>query len=459
MDIFPTIAAVSTPPGKGGVAMIRVSGADAAAVAQAIFRPFSGKALTELGARRAVAGRIVRADGAVVDTGVAVLYRGPASFTGEDVAEITCHGGVAVTRAVLAAALEAGAVPAGRGEFTRRAFLSGKLTLSEAEAVGLLIDADTESRRALAASAAEGRLTAALAPITASLTDVLSALYAAIDYPEEDVGDEGERAFRGVMAEALSRVEALRATYRCGRAIAEGIPTVIAGVPNSGKSSLYNALLGRDEAIVTEIPGTTRDVLSAAADVGGVTLLLSDTAGIRESADAVERLGVARAREKLAEAALILFVVDSSAPLTPACAALWEALPPDVARIPIFNKCDAPRALSAADAARFGAGAVWLSARTGEGMDELREAVARAAGTDALDAAHDAVIWDARQEALLARAASLLSCAIEALDAQDPLDAVCTMCESALAELSGLDGRGVDETIIEGIFARFCVGK
>jgi tRNA modification GTPase len=359
---------------------------------------------------------------------------------------------------VLGAALEAGASPAGPGEFTRRAFLNGKLTLTEAEAVGLLIDADTESRRTLAAAAAEGRLSAALAPVTESLTDVLAALYAAIDYPEEDVGDEGERAFAGTMEGALARIRALRATFRCGSAVASGLPTVIAGVPNSGKSSLYNLLLGREDAIVTEIPGTTRDVLSAAADFGGVTLLLSDTAGIRESADAVERIGVERARRKLEDAALILFVVDASVPLTAECARLYRAMPAGVPVVTVLNKADRGCALDEEECASFSP-AVRLSARTGEGREALYAAVAAAAGADAVDCSRDAVIWDARQDALLGRAEGLLACAREALRRGDPLDAVCTMCESAAAELSGVDGRGVDEAIIEGIFSRFCVGK
>jgi len=464
--MFHTIAAISTPPGKGGVALIRISGTDAAVILDRIFCPMQGEAVSRRTPRRAVFGSILSPDtGEILDTGVAVLYRAPASFTGEDTAEISCHGGTAVTRAVLGAAFAAGAEPAGAGDFTRRAFINGKLTLSEAEAIGLLIDADTESRRALAAGAARGNITRALAPIAERLTEVLSALYAAIDYPEEDVGDEGERQIAAVIAESVEAIRRLCDTYRAGSAIANGIPTVIAGVPNSGKSSLYNALLGRDDAIVTDIPGTTRDVLSAEADVGGVTLRLFDTAGIREGTDAVERIGVDRAREKLADAALLLFVADASAPLSEDCRLLARQMrenAPHAVILSILNKSDAGYALSAEDEAllrEISEECIPLSAKTGEGMERLRAAAARIAGTDTLDLRSDAVIWDARQMASLSRALLSLTEAGAGLRDGDALDAVCTVCEDALAEISGVDGRAVDDAIIDGIFARFCVGK
>ena len=462
--MFETIAAVSTPPGKGGVSLIRVSGEDAVSVASAIFRPMTGAPLTERESRRAVFGTIHHpTTGEVIDTGLAVLFRAPASFTGEDVAESSCHGGTAVTRATLAAVFAAGAAPAGPGDFTRRAFVNGKMTLSEAQAIGLLIDADTESRRALASGAARGNVSRALDRIATSLTEVLSALYAAIDYPEEDVGDEGERQILTTVQTAQSDIDALRRTYKTGVAIAEGIPTVIAGLPNSGKSSLYNALLGREEAIVTDIPGTTRDVLSASADIGGVTLLLSDTAGIREGSDAVEMIGVQRAKDKLAGASLVLFVLDAGSPLTPDCTTLFEEVCDlSVPTVVILNKSDTGCALSAEEIDSFTSRAdytISLSAKTGDGMEELRRVIAEIAGTDKLDTENDAVIWDARQEASLTLAYDLLGDALCGLTMGDPLDAVCTVCETALAEIRGVDGRAVDEDIIAGIFARFCVGK
>ena len=461
--MFHTVAAVSTPPGKGGVALIRISGEEAAAVADRMFLPRGGEKLSGMPARRAVFGSVISPDtGEILDTGIAILYRAPASYTGEDTAEISCHGGVAVTRAVLAAAFAAGAEPAGPGDFTRRAFVNGKLTLTEAEAVGLLIDADTESRRVLASGAVRGNLSRALDPLGDRLSHVLSAIYAAIDYPDEDIGDEGEREIAGVIRSVMADVDRLASTYKTGSAIAHGIPTAIAGLPNSGKSSLYNALLGSEAAIVTDIPGTTRDVLSAQADVGGVTLRLADTAGIRDGADAVEQIGVERARREIAEAALILLVCDASVPMSEDFRTLARDVresAPGAHIIAVLNKSDLPAADGAGIPDGIADDTVHISAKNGDGLDELRAAVSRAAGTDTLDASSDAVIWDVRQQAALSRAYSALAEAEYALTEGDPLDAVCMLCETALSEIRGVDGRAVDEEIVAGIFARFCVGK
>ncbi len=459
--MFNTVAAVSTPPGKGGIAVIRISGADAVAVADRVFVP-AGKPLAERRAREAVYGKIV-SDGTVLDTGVATVFRAPASFTGEDTVELSCHGGVAVTKAVLAAVLAAGASLAGPGDFTRRAFVNGKLTLTEAEAVGLLIDADTESRRALASGALSGNISQRTREIADSITNVLSALYAAIDYPDEDVGDEGERQIASVLAEAHRQLGVLCSSYKTGSAIAYGVPTVIAGVPNSGKSSLYNALVGRKDAIVTDIPGTTRDVLTATVDIGGATLLLADTAGIRsDAADEVEQIGVCRARERLSQSSLVLFVIDGSLPLSEESRTLLSEIPQEAVLIATINKSDKGCALSESDLAALRARAravVFICAKEGDGMDTLRQAIRDAVGADGVDLYSDAVLWDARQEAVLSRAMELLGEAIRALAAGDPPDAVCTLCESAVADIAGVDGRAVDEAIVAGIFSRFCVGK
>ncbi len=458
--MFNTVAAVSTPPGKGGIAVIRISGADAIAIASHVFLPH-GKSLAIVPPRVAAFGKIVTGS-TVIDTGIATVFRAPASFTGEDTVEISCHGGISVTKAVLTAVLAAGASPAGPGDFTRRAFVNGKLTLTEAEAVGLLIDADTESRRVLAAGALGGNITRKTKEIADKITNILSALYAAIDYPEEDVGDEGERQIAAVLTEAHRALTALTATYKMGKAVAHGVPTVIIGVPNSGKSSLYNTLVGKEDAIVTDIPGTTRDVLTAAVDVGGATLLLADTAGIRDTDDAVEKIGVSRAREKLTEAALVLFIADGSVPLTEESRALFWEIPDGAAVIAAVNKSDCGCALTEDDFAFLHArtcAVVPISAKDGSGLDTLKEEIRKALGTDTVDFAADAILWDARQEATLTRAAALLSEALAALAAGDPPDAVCTLCEGAVADIAGVDGRAVDEAIIEGIFARFCVGK
>ena len=243
-----TIAAIATPPGKGGIAVIRVSGDRAFDVADAVFRARSGRRIREIRPRTAVFGDILDPrTGETLDSGVCTAFFAPHSYTGEDTVELSCHGGTLVTTLVLSACFAAGAVQAGPGEFTKRAFLSGKLSLTEAEAVGLLIDADTEEKRKLSTSAVRGVTSRAIAELDEGLFSVMTALYAAIDYPEEDVGDEGERNIRAVVAATLSGVERLLATYRTGRAVAEGVKTVLCGAPNAGKSSLFNAMLGEDD--------------------------------------------------------------------------------------------------------------------------------------------------------------------------------------------------------------------
>lgn len=306
----------------------------------------------------------------------------PASYTGEDSAEITCHGGTAVTAQTLEAAFAAGAVPAGPGEFTKRAFISGKLTLSEAEAVGMLIDADTDARAELAASCAQGTLSGELRSLADEITAPLSALYANIDYPDEDIGEiepvELAKSFRSTASKLLT----LAATERRGRAIAEGIPCAIIGRANGGKSSLYNRLCGEDRAIVTDIAGTTRDVLSETVSFAGITLLLSDTAGLRESTDAVEQIGIERARNAAESAELVIFVYDLSDELTNGelnFARNFCNGHPDALTAAVFNKTDLPRKLSPEDEEKLvqiHKLCAKISAKNGNGMAEFESALA-----------------------------------------------------------------------------------
>ena len=459
MDPFSTVAAVSTPRGKGGIAVIRISGADTATILEKCFVP-KGKPLSERPYRTAVYGEIV-SSGKVIDTGVCTLFEEGKSFTGEYMAELSCHGGVYVTGAALSAVFAAGAEPAGPGEFTRRAFINGKLSLSEAEAVGRLIDADTASRADLASGAVRGRLSEAVGKIDRALLDVMTALYAAIDYPEEDVGTQGEDNILRVVSESLSALDALRSTYTTGRAVADGVKTVICGRPNVGKSSLYNLLLGEDRAIVTDVAGTTRDTLEDTADVGGVTLRLLDTAGIRDTSDTVEKIGVERALSKLDGAELIVYVADRAEPLTDDDRELIEKiLSLNTEKILVENKCDLTDAFTAEDRAalsRFSR-KVEMSASTGKGADALAEQIAEIYNGGGLDLSSDAVIWSAAQRASLDRASELLADAKEAVE-EGALDAAGVMCETALSELRMVDGRGVSEEIIDGIFSKFCVGK
>ena len=460
-DPLSTVAAVSTPRGKGGIAVVRISGEDTLRILEKCFVP-KGAPLAAQPYRMAAYGEIV-SSGEVLDTGICTVYEKGRSFTGELMAELSCHGGIYITQAVLEAVFAAGAEPAGPGEFTRRAFVNGKLSLSEAEAVGKLIDADTKSRAAMASGAVRGNVSAKIGEIDGILLGTLTALYAAIDYPEEDVGTEGEDNIRRSVESALREAKKLRRSYKTGRAVTEGIKTVICGKPNVGKSSLYNLLLGEDRAIVTDVAGTTRDTLEDTADVGGITLRLLDTAGIRDTDDKVEKIGVERAYSKLGDAELIICVFDSFEKMTGEDLELIEKIKEyPCEKICVENKADLADGGYPEDrAARrsLTENTVELSAKTGAGKEKLEKMIAKLFNEEKLDLSSDAVIWSAAQKASLDRAIEHLSDAAATLSEEGPLDAVGVACERAVAELRMADGRDVSDEIIDGIFSKFCVGK
>lgn len=460
-----TIAAISTPRGKGGIAVIRISGCDAVAVAERMFLTKSTKVLSDAAPRRAVFGEIVGTSGAVCDEGIAVIFRAPASYTGEDTVEISCHGGVAVTNEVLLSAVAHGASLAGPGEFTRRAFINGKLSLTEAEAVGMLIDADTKERLILSGGAQRGNVSREIGEISRRMLGTMTALYAAIDYPEEDVGDEGEREIKNTLLAALSRVNALLMTYKVGRAVRDGVRCTVCGRPNVGKSSLFNLMTGEESAIVTSIAGTTRDVLRETVSFGGITLNLCDTAGLRESGDDVEQIGITRAEREIKTAELVIAVFDGGEELTEEDYDLISMLGKLTASvISVINKADLTCRLTD-DALnkikKVSAEVVNVSVKDGgaECAAALSSAVAHLFGSDRINLSADAVIFDARQREALLHAQSALEGAVRGIEAGDPLDCVCTLAEEALSALEETDGRGVDEKIISEIFSRFCVGK
>ena len=459
--MFETIAAVSTPRGKGGIAVIRVSGDGAAEIAARVF----SADLTAKPPRTAVYGKIYAPlpDGGceVVDDGVAVLWRGPNSYTGEDVLEISCHGGVLVTQAVLEAVLAAGARMAQAGEFTRRAFLNGRLGLGQAEAVGALLEAKTRSQLALSQGGMGGRLGARCAELAEQLRSVAVSCMAAIDFTDEDLREMSREEMISATAEAVSGLRTLAATWRTGRAVAEGIPTVLCGRANVGKSALYNRLVGRDAAIVTAIAGTTRDMLTETVEFGGVTLRLTDTAGLRETEDPVEAIGVGRARNALAEAELVLAVFDGASALDEDDEAMLGLLPTlEAATFVLANQADRgllPETVERLRAA--GKPVALISAETGEGMDALADAVAGRFLDGSLDLREDAIVTGARQYAALVRAAEAAETALIALRDGMPEDLCCVDLELALGALDEVDGRAVSEDIVGEIFSRFCVGK
>ena len=469
MQLLDTIAAISTPHGKGGVALLRVSGESAVAIAAKVFRPMGGKKLEDVAARHAVYGQIMAPDAdaqapwIAVDDGIATVYRAPASFSGEDTVEICCHGGILMTQTVLQALFSAGARPAEAGEFTRRAYLNGKMGLGAAQSLGALLEAQNRAQLTLAHTGVHGAVEKKTGEIYENLRAVMSEVLVCIDFPEEDLADMSRDEMLRRVQLCADQTEALANTYRTGHAVAEGIPTVICGQTNVGKSSLYNRLVGREAAIVTDIEGTTRDILQESVTVGGqVTLRLYDTAGLREANDAVERIGIDRARAAMDEAELILAVFDGSRALSEGELALIDELTHRAIAgqtvLPVLNKSDLGTGLDLSALAPLGE-PVRLSANTGEGMDALSERICTMFVDGQIDLRHDAVIATAQQHAACLRALTSLRCAIDGLAAGVSLDLCCVDVEAAMCALSELDGRAVDEDIVNEIFAHFCVGK
>ena len=465
MKILDTIAAVSTPRGKGGVALIRISGNCAIEYADKVFFPKNGKRLSEIENAKATYGFIKEKDGKgellTLDDGIATVFRGPRSFTGEDTVEICCHGGVLVTERVLAACLAAGCRPAEAGEFTRRAFVSGRMSLSQAEDLGALLEAKNDAQLKLSRGGLEGNLTKEIKEAYEALREIISSVYARIDFPDEDLGDLSEEEMRERVSAVKERLKKLEATYKAGHAVREGVKTVICGRTNAGKSSLYNRMIGRDAAIVTDIPGTTRDVLEQTAAFGNVTLLLCDTAGLRESDDVVENIGIQRSRRAIEEAELIFAVFDVTEELCYDDLELISSLCGRENVISVLNKCDG-EGVCQKTADRISESAkccVRLSAKTGEGVDELARAVEKMFICDGIDLSNDAVVTNARQQASVIRAIQHLETAEEALFGGITVDLCGTDVECAMAALCEIDGREVTEDIVSDIFSHFCVGK
>ncbi len=456
MTVFDTIAAVSTPRGKGGIAVIRISGCDTRAILKQVFTPAGRSPIDH--PRYASFGNICRAGGEVLDEGLALFFPSPASFTGEDVAEISCHGGALVTEAVLAAVLAAGARPARAGEFTARALANGKMTLTEAEALGDLLEAGTKEQLALARGGMEGKLANEMRHIYEELSFLLADVFARIDFPEEDLGSITEEELTERLSALHQKLLALSYTWQTGRAVNEGIKTVICGPANAGKSTLYNAIVGHDAAIVTDIAGTTRDVLSETVSFGGATLRLFDTAGLRETSDTVERIGIERTDKALSEAELVLAVLDGSIAPDEGTRALLARLAAMQSTVVIVQNKEDSRPHFPADFLADFKHVVRISAKSGE-IEPLRALVAGLYKTDAINLRESAVVANARQYAALTRAAAALEAALTSLSLGFPLDAAGAEIEGALSAVGEVDGRAVDEDVVANIFSRFCVGK
>lgn len=414
--------------------------------------------MRDLPPRTAVFGDIF-ADGAPIDDGMLTVFRAPASYTGEDVVEITCHGGVLVTQRVLEAVFAAGAIPAPAGEFTRRAFVNGKLSLTKAEAVGEILEAKSDAQLRVAASQRRGALTEKIEAAAHALTALVAAVYAKIDYPDEDLAEIGDAEFIERADAVCADLADLKSTYRTGSAIFAGINTVICGAPNRGKSSLYNAIAGEEAAIVTEIAGTTRDILERDLPLGSVLLHLTDTAGIHETSDIVEQIGVKRTEEKLQSAELILCVLDGAKPLAQEDLSLFATLQNVPApKIAILNKSDLGSLPLALPEGLFH-DTVSISAARGEGIDKLQAAVEALFLQGSIDTANDAIVTNARQFASLGEAIDRITDAVAVVKGGMGTDLAASDLERAVAALDELDGRTVCEEVVSEIFSKFCVGK
>lgn len=451
-----TIAALSTALGRGGIAVLRVSGKDACMVADKVFSATCGKRLADFPQGKLFRGTCYH-DGAPIDDGMAVVFHAPHSFTGEDLVEIHCHGGVLLTQLLLEELYRGGAVPALPGEFTGRAFLSGKIGLSAAEAVMDAIDGETPEKLHLAAAQAGGVFANATAKLADELRRLIASTYAYIDFPDEDLTDLSVSELANGIRELRQEIGNMLATYRHGRAVSEGIPTVLFGKPNTGKSSILNALFGEDRAIVSPEAGTTRDTVEETVALGKVLLRLCDTAGIR-AATGVEEMGVARAKRKLSEAELVLAVFDGSAPLTEedrdVLAAISESGKQWVA---LLNKSDKGLVVTPEE---IGAPTTFVvSAATGDGINAVKNGVAALFLSEKLDYRTTAVVRNARQHHSLTAADASLAKAEEALALGFSQDMAALDMEQALSHLLELDGRQVAEEIVHEIFSRFCVGK
>ena len=462
-----TVAAISTPRGKGGIAVIRISGEEALSICEKFVSPKNGKTLSEMKANMTVLANVYDENREILDESMVTVFRAPRSYTGEDTVEISCHGGILLTESVLSRAFACGAVQAGPGEFTRRAFSAGKLSLSQAEAVIGMIDAETRAALSLSKTNLGGAIRRKTDGIYDKLKELVSSVYAVIDFPDEDLSSMDDDEVHEGIAEVISALDALRRSYKTGHAVCEGVRTVIFGKPNTGKSTILNLLAEKERAIVTDIAGTTRDVISETVAAGNVTLRLSDTAGVHGTNDAVESIGVQKSIEALEEAELVLAVFDLSRGLD----AEDEEILSHVAKraeigVPVIAVCNKSDLFDAhsneAEISRIrealGTEPILLCAKNDESRDALVRRIEDTFESSDFSLADNAVITNARQHAAVSEALDHAICALDTLDVLGA-DLACTELELAMSKLGELDGRQVTVDVVDSIFHRFCVGK
>ncbi|USS93292.1 tRNA uridine-5-carboxymethylaminomethyl(34) synthesis GTPase MnmE [Fructilactobacillus ixorae] len=457
---YDTIAAISTPPGVGGIAIVRLSGSEALAIAQQIYR---GKDLSRVATDTINYGHIVdpQAKQREIDEVMVSVMRAPKTYTCEDVVEINCHGGLQVTNQILQLVLRNGARLAEPGEFTKRAFLNGRIDLSQSEAVMDLIEAKTDAARKAALNQLDGNLSAVIKKLRQAIVDILANVEVNIDYPEYDGAEEVTSQLMLERSEAIkAKIQSLLATAEQGKVLRDGLNTAIVGRPNVGKSSLLNRLLHEEKAIVTDVPGTTRDVLDEYVNVAGVPLHLIDTAGIHETTDQVEKIGVERSRAAIEQADLVLVVLNASEPLTAADQELLDATA-HTKRIILLNKTDLPARITPADLPDDEQTAVIkTSTVTEDGTKPLETIIAKLFFIDGISRQQtDVMVTNARHISLLQQALDALTTVISGLTAGLPVDIAQIDLQRAWELLGEITGDNYDEELMDQLFEQFCIGK
>lgn len=451
-----TIAAIATAQGQGGIGVLRVSGEKAIEIADKIFRSISGKKLKETAGYTARFGKIY--DGKeVVDDAIALVFRAPRSYTGEDVVEISCHGGLYITKRVLRLLFEVGARPAEPGEFTKRAFLNGKIDLIKAESVVKIIEASGKNAAKAAVSANDGAISKKIDEIKKDLLELSAQLSVWADYPDDETFDIDFNSVKEILLKEKERLKSLKNSYDKGKILINGVKTAIVGAPNVGKSTLMNVLSGTEKSIVTDVPGTTRDVVEETVNLGEVTLHLFDTAGIRETSDIVEAIGVNRAKNCAISAELVLWIVDGSRDLTDEELELINSIKENKT-IAIVNKCDLKRRLDISYLKVFVEEVVEISAKNGIGIEKLEKTIEKVIGLEKVEPS-EGILVSERQFVTVKNALKSVEEAMNALNLGLTLDAVTVSINGALDDLFELTGEKATHVVVDEIFSKFCVGK
>ncbi|QJA09810.1 tRNA uridine-5-carboxymethylaminomethyl(34) synthesis GTPase MnmE [Romboutsia sp. CE17] len=459
MFIDDTIAAIATAPGEGGIGIIRISGERSLPVAQSIFKSVTGKLIEDYNTRTLIYGTVVDGE-KVIDEALVAYMKGPKSYTGEDVIEINCHGGFISVKKILELILSKDVRLADAGEFTKRAFLNGRIDLSQAEAIIDVIKAKTDKAHEVAQSQLEGTLSKKIRELRFKVTEVLAHLEVSIDFAEEDVEEITYKTLRENAEELRTEIKKLYDTAESGKILRDGLKTVIIGKPNVGKSSLLNSILGENRAIVTDIAGTTRDVIEEFVNIKGIPLKIVDTAGIRETEDIVEKIGVERSKESYNTADLVIMVLDSSRPLSQEDREILETLE-DKKTIVILNKTDLPQEIELDELSKYVdcSSIIKISALQNEGIEELQDKIEAMVYKGSVKNSSSLMITNSRHKDALLKAYESINDAIIAIDQNMPYDFIEVDFKNIWDYLGYINGDTVKEDLLDTIFANFCIGK